>query len=196
MPFCASCGNEVAFVSDAPCPRCGKPMSGTPAGAAPPRKKNTVGIVLAIGAGCLVLIVILGILAAIAIPNFLTATQRSKQKRTMADLRTVATALEAYATDKNEYPHATSVAELETALSPTYVRTLPSLDGWGNAMKYDCWPAEGACDKYALGSAGSDKAWEHEALQEYVNATTGRFESDIVYANGSFLQYPEGVQSQ
>jgi general secretion pathway protein G len=171
-------------------------MNGMSGGAAPPRKKNTVGIVLAIGAGCLVLFVILGILAAIAIPNFVTATQRSKQKRTMADLRTVATALEAYATDKNEYPHATSVAELATALSPTYIRTLPSLDGWGNAMKYDCWPAEGPCEKYALGSAGSDKAWEHESLQEYANATTDRFESDIVFANGAFLQYPEGIQGQ
>src|SRR5436309_760920 len=40
----------------------------------------------------LIVVAIIGILAAIAIPNLLTAMQRSKQKRTMADMRTIATA--------------------------------------------------------------------------------------------------------
>ena len=35
----------------------------------------------------LIVVAIIGILAAIAIPNLLTAMQRSKQKRTMADMR-------------------------------------------------------------------------------------------------------------
>ncbi|MDQ6799248.1 MAG: prepilin-type N-terminal cleavage/methylation domain-containing protein, partial [Acidobacteriota bacterium] len=39
----------------------------------------------------LIVVAIIGILAAIAIPNLLTAMQRSKQKRTMADMRTIAT---------------------------------------------------------------------------------------------------------
>ncbi|HMC21457.1 MAG TPA: prepilin-type N-terminal cleavage/methylation domain-containing protein, partial [Thermoanaerobaculia bacterium] len=43
----------------------------------------------------LIVVAIIGILAAIAIPNLLTAMQRSKQKRTMADMRTIATAWEA-----------------------------------------------------------------------------------------------------
>ena len=47
----------------------------------------------------LIVVAIIGILAAIAIPNLLTAMQRSKQKRTMADMRTIATAWEARATD-------------------------------------------------------------------------------------------------
>src|ERR1017187_4807090 len=40
----------------------------------------------------LLVIAIIGILAAIAIPNLLNALQRGKQKRTMADMRTLATA--------------------------------------------------------------------------------------------------------
>src|SRR5258706_14061259 len=51
----------------------------------------------------LIVVAIIGILAAIAIPNLLTAMQRSKQKRTMADMRTIATAWEARATDVNRY---------------------------------------------------------------------------------------------
>ena len=51
----------------------------------------------------LIVVAIIGILAAIAIPNLLTAMQRSKQKRTMADMRTIATAWEARATDINRY---------------------------------------------------------------------------------------------
>ena len=41
----------------------------------------------------IVVAAIIGVLAAIAIPNLLTAMQRSRQKRSMADMRGVATAL-------------------------------------------------------------------------------------------------------
>ena len=52
----------------------------------------------------LIVIAIIGILAAIAIPNLLNAVQRGKQKRTMSDMRALATAVEAYAVDNNKYP--------------------------------------------------------------------------------------------
>src|SRR5713101_1111581 len=90
----------------------------------------------------LIVVAIIGILAAIAIPNLLTAMQRSKQKRTMADMRTIATAWEARATDVNKYNAAGAAtvtvpnATLDTMLAPTYIKVLPSKDGWGNAYKY------------------------------------------------------------
>lgn len=53
----------------------------------------------------LIVVAIIAILAAIAVPNFLEAQTRSKVSRCKADLRTVATALEAYAVDNNnKYP--------------------------------------------------------------------------------------------
>src|SRR6476660_5345415 len=58
----------------------------------------------------LIVIAIIGILAAIAIPNLLNAVQRGKQKRTMSDMRTMATAIEAYAVDNNVYPQGTCPA--------------------------------------------------------------------------------------
>ncbi len=52
----------------------------------------------------LIVVAIIAILAAIAIPNFLEAQVRSKVSRTKSDLRTVATAVEAYRVDYNQYP--------------------------------------------------------------------------------------------
>src|SRR6266704_329694 len=52
----------------------------------------------------LIVVAIIGIIAAIAIPNLLNAIDRGKQKRTMADERSIGTAVESYAVDNNFYP--------------------------------------------------------------------------------------------
>jgi len=52
----------------------------------------------------LIVVAIIAILAAIAVPNFLEAQTRSKVSRVQADLRTYATALETYLVDYNHYP--------------------------------------------------------------------------------------------
>ncbi len=54
----------------------------------------------------LIVVAIIAILAAIAVPNFLEAQTRSKVSRAKADMRSVATAIEAYAVDNNTYPPA------------------------------------------------------------------------------------------
>lgn len=51
----------------------------------------------------LIVVAIIAILAAIAVPNFLEAQTRAKVSRVKADLRTQATALEAYFVDWNNY---------------------------------------------------------------------------------------------
>ena len=53
----------------------------------------------------LIVVAIIAILAAIAIPNFLEAQVRSKVSRAKADMRSIATALESYFTDANHYPN-------------------------------------------------------------------------------------------
>ena len=52
----------------------------------------------------LIVVAIIAILAAIAVPNFLEAQARAKVSRVKADMRTVATALEAYAVDERRVP--------------------------------------------------------------------------------------------
>src|SRR5881394_2996609 len=52
----------------------------------------------------LIVVAIIAILAAIAVPNFLEAQTRSKVSRVKADMRTFATAVESYAVDNNRPP--------------------------------------------------------------------------------------------
>ena len=52
----------------------------------------------------LIVVAIIAILAAIAVPNFLEAQTRAKTSRVAADMRTIATGLESYFVDNNRYP--------------------------------------------------------------------------------------------
>lgn len=52
----------------------------------------------------LIVVAIISILAAIAVPNFLEAQTRSKVARIKADMRTLVVAVESYAVDHNTYP--------------------------------------------------------------------------------------------
>lgn len=52
----------------------------------------------------LIVVAIIAILAAIAVPNFLEAQMRAKVTRAKADMRSITTALETYMIDNNKYP--------------------------------------------------------------------------------------------
>jgi type II secretion system protein G len=152
----------------------------------------------------LVVVAIIGILAAIAIPNMLTAIQRSKQRRTMVDMRNVANAWEARNTEAGAYNAAGAAAgyegcdqavdlnTLDSTLSPTYMRQLPRNDAWGTpylAFTDQAFGSSKKAEHYAIVSAGRD-------LVLSTDPTTGPFTSfdcDIVYSNGSFISYPDGV---
>ncbi len=62
----------------------------------------------------LIVVAIIAILAAIAVPNFLEAQTRAKVSRARADLRSTATALEAYAVDHNAYPPMSDVTPISS----------------------------------------------------------------------------------
>ncbi|MEO8430178.1 MAG: prepilin-type N-terminal cleavage/methylation domain-containing protein [Acidobacteriota bacterium] len=148
----------------------------------------------------LIVIAIIGILAAIAIPNLLNAVQRGKQKRTMSDMRALATAVESYAVDNNKYPAAACAAGLYTGgsnvalatasftnLSPTYIAQPPKVDGWSAAMNYS---SDTPGNNYRIQSGGRNKTIN----TTLVCGTTTDFNDDIAYADGAFLQWPEGTQ--
>ena len=52
----------------------------------------------------LIVVAIIAILAAIAVPNFLEAQVRSKVSRVVGDMRSIAVGLEAYCSDNGKYP--------------------------------------------------------------------------------------------
>jgi len=53
----------------------------------------------------LIVVAIIGILAAIAVPNFLNAQTRAKVAHAVSDMRSIDTALEMYRMDKGHYPY-------------------------------------------------------------------------------------------
>ena len=163
----------------------------------------------------LIVVAIIGILAAIAIPNLLTAMQRSKQKRTMADMRTIATAWEARATDTNKYNAAGAITAITTcsnrlpiatisgALSPTYIKLLPNKDGWGNSVHFFAdqpWNNAAPAQNYLIWSGAKNATSDPASNTGFDTAAPGgattNFNDDILFSNGVFLQYPEGVQTQ
>jgi type II secretory pathway pseudopilin PulG len=148
--------------------------------------------------------ILLGILGSVAIPNLRTAMNRSKQKRSMADIRTIATAWEARATDFNRYGVGGSVPldgvskgvnwsamppvsyrDLAGALEPTYVKRLPEKDGWGTPFEFAAVE-----QSYAIRSAGRNRTAD---VAIYDSRQTTDFDSDLVYSNGSLFWFPEGI---
>jgi type II secretion system protein G len=138
----------------------------------------------------LIVVAIIGIIAAIAIPNLLNAINRGRQKRTMADIRSIGTALEAYSVDFNFYPKTSAavVNDLTTYLMPTFIKRLPLNDGWNQALGVQM---DGNGTSYTIYSeakgAGKDGTW--------TGGTTTDFAQDIVFADGQFFQWPEGMQT-
>jgi general secretion pathway protein G len=135
----------------------------------------------------LVVVSIIGILAAIAIPNLSAAMDRARQRRSMAELRSVALAVSSYAADYSFAPRVAAgvVGELRPYVTPTYLRHLPDGDGWGRPLVYTSNGLE-----YTLMCWGSDGLPQ---VTLPLGPTTD-FTADIVIADGIFVQWPEGMQ--
>lgn len=114
-------------------------------------------------------------------------------RQTMADLRTLATAVEARATDVNEYPKV-SFEELEALITPTYIRSVPKVDSWGTPYLY-----VGTGEHYRFVSAGADKRFEWSARHLDLTITEPKLseslDADIIFQDGNFIQSPK-VASQ
>ena len=141
----------------------------------------------------LIVVAIIGIIAAIAIPNLLNAINRGRQKRTMADIRTIGTAIEAYAVDNSTYPVVTTGpidSSIAAYVEPTYVKRAPRNDGWNFPMR-----TLSIAQGYTVGGAARDKTFTNTALTGYTLGQTTNMDCDIMYSNGSFTVWPEGIQN-
>ena len=134
----------------------------------------------------LIVVAIIGIIAAIAIPNLLNAIDRGKQKRTMADMRSLGTAVESYAVDNNVYPQATSAAALKTIVEAgAYIKNMPTQDGWSHDFQVAAVTTE-----YTLYSKGKSNT----GAATCATGTTSDFNDSICFINGQFMRYPAGSQ--
>ena len=189
MANCAKCGSTILEGALA-CTSCGT-MAASPL--PPPVPKRRVWPIF-LAVGCAVMVPLLGIVAAIVIPNFVDAAQRAKSKRTIADLRLIGSAVDGYLAETGSVPEVSSLAELAAVLEPMYAASVPRADGWGGEIRYQCWlvQAESGCDAYRVASAGKDGFFEHDDLREYGPEETDRtdYNRDIVFGDGQFLQGP------
>lgn len=111
----------------------------------------------------LIVVVIIGILAVLIIPNLASGPQRARDSQRKSDLRNIKTALETYYNDNNSYPTAggtscvpDAAACLGTVLtsgSTPYMKTVPKDPKGGQNYAYAPTPAScgaGACTSYTL----------------------------------------------
>jgi type II secretory pathway pseudopilin PulG len=193
MAACPSCGAEG---TGAFCPNCGVNFA-----TGKKKKKGLSGcaiVAIVLGALAVAAIPVILVIAAIAVPNLLNAIERGRQKRTMMDIRSVATAVESYGIDNNAYPEATSIDGLAPMLVPTYIKALPRTDAWEQPFRYEAYdldPEVAGPDSYAVGSSAQGGDWEQAGLSDYEPGSTQRFSEDIVWRDGKFIRWPEGTQS-
>ena len=224
MATCAKCGGTFDEATG-PCPACMNTAAAAPATApAPPAKSSNTKVIVIV---CLavfgvLLLFCLGIIAAIAIPNFLSAKGRAEQKRAMSEVRSMGTAVESFNVDMGVYPDShgqvVPVADLQALADEVtqaqsgqpsdffnlYAGTTPKAQADGTPYYY-----AGNGGHYILIALGSDKKCDGD-LDQIVGAwmgpwpddgppvqprTTHCYENDILFADGSFLSYPEEKQS-
>jgi prepilin-type N-terminal cleavage/methylation domain-containing protein len=157
----------------------------------------------------MVVVAIVGIIAATLIPALLDAIQRAKQKRTVADVRSIGLAWFSWVTDNAGAPapgragstfdfgEYTSISypELVQILRPIYLSEVPSRDGWGHALEFARSDNLDTLLPIGIRSSGRDGVFEGD---EYSNdAFLGTdYDRDIVWVGGFFFQYPSGVFGQ
>jgi general secretion pathway protein G len=136
----------------------------------------------------LIVVAILGALAAIVVPNLVHSLHSARQKRTMAAMRNLAQGVEAYELDWGLFPNYGSVplSALASDLS-MYVKPLDPNDGWKRPYWYDS-----SGETYTLTSYGSDG----ELDSFHPLGATATFDADILFASGGFVQWPAGQQRQ
>ncbi|MCP5105977.1 MAG: prepilin-type N-terminal cleavage/methylation domain-containing protein, partial [bacterium] len=139
----------------------------------------------------LIVITVIGILAAIAIPNLLTALQKGKQKSTLGDMKSIGTAIESYMTDNGMAPGAgaaTLVLHLEPYLNNFHSKKVPTRDGWQEAFIYVSGAVGPEQSIYSVISYGRDRASTgiNPAYSFYIVNTMESFNNDICFSNGTF----------
>jgi type II secretion system protein G len=144
----------------------------------------------------LIVIAIIGIIAAIAIPNLMLALQRGRQKATMSEIKAAGTAIMSYMVDYSFAPQTASFLGIDSAVAnftPYYMQKLVSQDGWGNYWEY----ARGAVatperDLFTLGSSSRDAIFSGFAqVGMYICYTLNDYNYDILYHNGIFVYGPK-----
>jgi len=133
----------------------------------------------------LVVILIISIVASIALVALMNALDKARQRATMADMRTVSKAIEAYFVDHGHPPSdAGGAPGLGPVLIPYQTSVLPMRDRWTHVFEYTADPPTGLYSIASFGKDGIDGA-------DISYTARFDFDLDIVLANGIFVSAPE-----
>ncbi len=139
----------------------------------------------------LIVVAIIGIVAAIAIPNLLVAIQKSRQKASMADMSSIAKAVESYRVDNGMAPNvAGTVASLANEwFIPFYIKKFSIDDSWGTAFIY-----QANLEQYTITSYGRDQMAGPPPSEPFYNVTNiEHFNFDLILSGGTFTQGPKSL---
>lgn len=110
----------------------------------------------------LLVLVILGVLAAIVVPKFSGRTEQARVTAAQSQISTFSTALDAFEVDNGYYPKGSAgLNDLVTAPRDAqswrgpYMKDATPLDPWGNAYIYEC-PGKNNASGYDISSMGPD----------------------------------------
>lgn len=132
----------------------------------------------------LVVVVIIGIVAAIMLVSLMNALEKARQRATMADMRSISKAIETYMVDNNLPPSdAGGIDALVTALTPYHSTVISTRDHWRNEYDFSS-DADGTYTIESYGKDGTDGA-------DISLSSRFDFNLDIVLANGVFVAAPE-----
>ncbi|MGL5783071.1 MAG: type II secretion system major pseudopilin GspG [Plesiomonas shigelloides] len=112
----------------------------------------------------MVVIVILGVLASLVVPNLLGNKERADQQKVVSDLTALENILDMYKLDNGQYPSTQQglqalVSKPDGEPQPRryrengYIKRLPT-DPWGNEYQYLSPGEHGQVDIYSLGADG------------------------------------------
>ena len=126
----------------------------------------------------MVVVVIIGLLAAIVAPNLIGNIDRAAVTRARADIRTIDNALNLYRLDNFRYPSSdeglqalvTNPGEASAPNWKQYLRSVPS-DPWNNDYLYASPGRQGDYEVYTLGADGQEGG-------EGINADIGSWNLD------------------
>ena len=151
----------------------------------------------------LIVVAIIGILAALLIPNAITAIQKAKQKATMKGIATISTGITDYITDNGVAPAQSGIlvagSTFYGVISPFYIKVMPITDEWGDK---GCNNSEnnhnGNQIFVEICSCLDNKEITFSAATPEANlfvVTTGTdFNKDLVMWNGSWIGAPRTAQ--
>ena len=158
----------------------------------------------------LIVVAIIGIIASMLIPNMLDAMQKTKQKRTMADMRIAGGAMFSWLTDQvgaaaagqtstqinlSDYGGQKTVADLRAVLVPTYLQEIPAKDGWKSAYNYYLNTLNPhSRNVMAIRSTGRDSQADGSGTYTVTGFEPTDYDRDVVWADGFMVRWPEALK--